>query len=129
MTDSGGNVVWENEIKVERQVLSKSTTEEMSAIMESVVDEGGGMKASVNGYRIGGKTGTANKAFKGGYSEDTCSSFIGMAPIEDPKVSILLIVDNPKEQKAGSLTAAPGVKEILVNTLRYMQIKPSAETD
>ena len=129
MTDNRGTVVWKNEVKVERQVLSKSTTEEMSAIMESVVDEGGGMKASINGYRIGGKTGTANKAFKGGYSEDTCSSFIGMAPIEDPKVSILLIVDNPKGQKAGSLTAAPGVKEILVNTLRYMHIKPSVETD
>lgn len=121
----GGNVVWKNDIRIERQILSKKTTEEMTAIMESVVDEGGGIKAKISGYRIGGKTGTANKAFNGGYSEDTYSSFVGMAPIEDPRISILLIIDNPKGVKAGSLTAAPGVKEILENTLRYMKMKPT----
>ncbi|QOX65152.1 stage V sporulation protein D [Anoxybacterium hadale] len=121
----GGNVVWKNDIRIERQILSKKTTEEMTSIMESVVDEGGGIKAKISGYRIGGKTGTANKAFNGGYSEDTYSSFIGMAPIEDSRISILLIVDNPKGVKAGSLTAAPGVKDILENTLRYMRMKPT----
>jgi len=129
MTDSNGNVVRVNEVKVERQVLSKKTTEEMSLIMESVVDEGGGIKARISGYRIGGKTGTANKALNGGYSDETCSSFVGMAPIDDPRVSILLIVDNPKGIKAGSATAAPGVKEILENTLRYMNMKPSLDIE
>lgn len=124
MTVGHGNVIWKNDIRIERQILSKKTTEEMSAIMESVVDEGGGIKAKISGYRIGGKTGTANKAFNGGYSEDTYSSFVGMAPIEDPRISILLIIDNPKGVKAGSLTAAPGVKEILENSLRYMKMKP-----
>ncbi|HVI41205.1 MAG TPA: penicillin-binding transpeptidase domain-containing protein, partial [Anaerovoracaceae bacterium] len=92
---------------------------------EAVVDEGGGGTAKVPGYRIGGKTGTANKAEGGGYSDETFSSFIGMAPMDDPQIAILMIVDNPKGVKFGSQTAAPGVKLVLEETLRYLNIQPS----
>ncbi|MFV0518521.1 MAG: penicillin-binding transpeptidase domain-containing protein [Aminipila sp.] len=125
LTDSDGNVVEEFKTKVVRQVVSKKTAEEMRLIMESVVSEGGGGTAKVPGFRVGGKTGTANKAKNGGYSEETYSSFIGMAPMDDPQVAILLVVDNPKGVKFGSQTAAPGVKLILEDTLRYLNIQPS----
>lgn len=125
LCDSNGNVIQSFDTKVVRQVISKETADEMSLIMESVVGEGGGGTAKIPGYRIGGKTGTANKAKGGGYSQETFSSFIGMAPMDDPKVTILLIVDNPKGVKFGSQTAAPGVKLILEETLRYLNIQPS----
>jgi stage V sporulation protein D (sporulation-specific penicillin-binding protein) len=125
LKDDNGNVIQKFDTKVVRQVVSKKTAEEMCLIMEAVVGEGGGATAQVPGYRIGGKTGTANKAEGGGYSEETNSSFIGMAPMDDPKIAILMIVDNPKGVKFGSQTAAPGVKLVLEETLRYMNIQPS----
>ncbi|MEL7654974.1 MAG: penicillin-binding transpeptidase domain-containing protein [Bacillota bacterium] len=125
LRDDNGNVIQKFDTKVVRQVVSKKTAEEMNLIMESVVGEGGGATAKIPGYRIGGKTGTANKAAGGGYSNETYSSFIGMAPMEDPQLTILLIVDNPKGVKFGSQTAAPGVKLILEDTLRYLNIQPS----
>ncbi|QOX63560.1 PASTA domain-containing protein [Anoxybacterium hadale] len=125
LRDSDGNVIQSFKTKVVRQVVSKKTADEMSLIMEAVVDEGGGATAKVPGYRIGGKTGTANKAKGGGYSEETFSSFIGMAPMDDPRIAILMIVDNPKGVKFGSQTAAPGVRLVLEETLRYLNIQPS----
>ncbi|HML37349.1 MAG TPA: penicillin-binding transpeptidase domain-containing protein [Bacillota bacterium] len=125
LKDDNGNVVQKFDTKVVRQVVSKKTADEMCLIMEAVVGEGGGGTAKIPGYRIGGKTGTANKASGGAYSQETFSSFIGMAPMDDPQIAILLIVDNPKGVKFGSQTAAPGVKLILEDTLRYLNIQPS----
>ena len=125
LRDDDGNVIQKFDTKVIRQVISKETAEEMSLIMEAVVGEGGGGTAKIPGYRIGGKTGTANKAEGGGYSEETFSSFIGMAPMDDPQIAILMIVDNPQGVKFGSQTAAPGVKLVLEETLRYLNIQPT----
>ena len=125
LVDSDGNTVQEFQPEVVRQVISKQTAEEMCDIMESVVSVGGGGNAKVAGYRIGGKTGTANKPVAGGYSDDTYSSFIGLAPMDDPQVAILLIVDTPQGVKYGSQTAAPGVQLILEDTLRYLNIQPT----
>lgn len=124
LTDSDGNIVQEFDTVEVRQVVSEKTASEMCLIMESVVSEGGGGTAKIPGYRIGGKTGTANKAAAGGYSEETYSSFVGMAPMDDPQIAILVVVDNPKGTKFGSQTAAPGAKMILEDTLRYLQIMP-----
>ncbi|PKM85102.1 MAG: stage V sporulation protein D [Firmicutes bacterium HGW-Firmicutes-11] len=123
LLDAEGNVVREFDPVEVRQVISRQTAEEMSLIMESVVAEGGGGTAKIPGYRIGGKTGTANKVENGVYIDDTYSSFIGMAPMDDPKVAILLVVDSPQGVKFGSLTAAPGAKTILENTLRYLNVE------
>jgi stage V sporulation protein D (sporulation-specific penicillin-binding protein) len=125
LQDDNGNVIQSFDTKVVRQIVSKETAQEMCLIMEAVVGEGGGGTAKIPGYRIGGKTGTANKAEGGGYSEETFSSFIGMAPMDDPRIAILMIVDNPKGTKFGSQTAAPGVKMVLEETLRYMNVQPS----
>ena len=126
LTDSDGNVVQEFKPKVVRKVISEQTAAEMRLIMESVVSKGGGGTAKIMGYRIGGKTGTANKPENGRYSDERVySSFVGLAPMEDPQVAILLVVDEPQGVHYGSQTAAPGVKQILEDTLRYLNIAPS----
>ena len=125
LRDSDGNVVKTFDTKVVRQVVSEQTASEMCMIMESVVSDGGGGNAKVVGYRVGGKTGTANKpSASGGYSNETYSSFIGMAPMDDPQGALLVVVDNPKGTKYGSTTAAPGAQQILSDTLRYLNVQP-----
>lgn len=127
LTDSEGKVVKEYEPVTVRKVLSAKTAKEMRSIMQYVVDEGGGGNARIAGYRVGGKTGTANKidAGTGKYGKDYYSSFIGMAPMDDPQVSILVIADSPKGSYYGSMVAAPIAKEILTDTLRYLNVTPT----
>lgn len=122
--DRNGKILREYPDIQVRQTVSKATAKEISLIMESVVNEGGSGLARIPGYRVGGKTGTANKVIDGKYSNDVCASFIGMAPMDDPKVAILVVVDNPKGVKYGSLTAAPCAREILEGVLRYLNVKP-----
>lgn len=124
LVDENGDTVKEFDTKVTRQTVSQKTASEMCRIMQYVVDKGGAGTAKVEGYKVGGKTGTANKAKNGGYSQQTYSSFIGMAPMDDPQVAVLVIVDNPKGVKFGSQTAAPGAKLILEDTLRYLDLQP-----
>lgn len=127
MVDEDGNLVREFDSKVIRQTVSQKTAQEICSIMEFVVESGGGGTAKIPGYKVGGKTGTAQKPRtdgKPGYTDATYSSFIGMAPMDDPKVAILVIADNPKGVKYGSQTAAPGAKWILEDTLRYMELQP-----
>lgn len=125
LTDDEGNVIHRYEPKFIRQVVSEKTAKELRLIMESVVSEGSGMKAYIPGYRIGGKTGTADKVINGRYaSGKVYSSFVSIAPIDDPKVAVLFIVDEPQGVHYGSQLAAPAVGEILKDTLRYMEIEP-----
>ncbi|MBQ9825694.1 MAG: PASTA domain-containing protein [Firmicutes bacterium] len=107
--------------------ITAQTAQEMLDIMEYVVSEGGAGKARISGYRIGGKTGTANKPVAGGYSSDrdVFASFIGVAPIDDPKMVVLVICDTPKvKNNQGSNTAAPAAKEVMEAVLKYMNIQP-----
>ncbi len=126
LTDSEGKIVESYEPTVVRKVISAATAKKMRNIMQYVVDEGGGGNARIAGYRVGGKTGTANKidAGTGKYGKYYYSSFIGMAPMDDPQVSILVIVDSPKGSYYGSIVAAPIAKEILTDTLRYLNVTP-----
>lgn len=129
LKDSSGNTVKTFDTEVVRQTVSKETADEMKDIMQYVVDNGGGGAFKVDGYKVGGKTGTANKPKAGGYSNTTYSSVIAMAPMDDPQVSVLFIVDNPKGVHYASVTAGPGVKQILTNTLRYLNVSPDDESD
>jgi len=106
-----------------RQTVSKSTADKMRSIMEYYVSDGGGTSAYLAGYRIGGKTGTANIAENSGYSEQTIASFIAMAPMDDPQVSILVMVTRPKKSIYGAANAGPIVKKILEKTLVYKGIE------
>ena len=130
LRDSDGNTVEKFETEVVRQVVSKETAEEICDIMQFVVDEGGGGAAKVDGYKVGAKTGTADKVKEDGtgYSGDTYSSCIAMAPMDDPQITVLLILDSPQGVKYGSTTAAPGVHQILEDSLRYLNISPDEES-
>lgn len=130
LVDSDGNTVETFDEQVVRQVVSKETASAMCDIMQYVVDEGGAGAAAVDGYKVGAKTGTANKVNDAGtgYSEDTYSSSIGMAPMDDPKIAVLVIVDSPKGVRYGSVTAAPGVHQILSDSLRYLNISPDEDS-
>ncbi|MFQ7473466.1 MAG: penicillin-binding transpeptidase domain-containing protein, partial [Anaerovoracaceae bacterium] len=128
LKDSDGNTVKTFDTEVVRQTVSKETADEMCEIMSFVVDSGGGGTFKIDGYNVGGKTGTANKPKAGKYSDETYSSCIAMAPMDDPKVAVLLIVDNPKGVKYGGVVAGPGAKQILSDTLRYMNVSPSKES-
>ena len=121
-----GETVKEIKPVVKSVSVSEQTAQDMLGIMEEVIDEGGGSNAKIPGYRIGGKTGTANKPVPGGYSEtDVYASFIGIAPIDDPKFTILVIIDTPKGVISGGKTAAPAAREIMQEVLRYMNITPN----
>ena len=124
LVDDNGNVIHRYEPVLVRQVISEETADEMLLIMENVVQEGTGRNAQVSGYRIGGKTGTADKVIDGRYAEGKVySSFIAMAPIDDPEMAVLVIVDEPTGTHFGSLTAAPAAREILADTLRYLNVR------
>ena len=131
LTDSDGNVVKEFKPEVVRKTVSKETARDLCNIMEFVADGGGAAAAAVPGYRVGAKTGTANKLKENGvgYGGDTYSSCIAMAPIDDPKVAVLFIVDSPKGVRFGSVTAAPGVNRVLSKTLPYLNISANAKKD
>src|SRR5690606_20887351 len=103
-----------------RQVISPETSKIMREVLESVVTDGSGRNAYIPGYRVGGKTGTAQKYGPGGkiIPNKNISSFIGFAPADDPKVIVLFMVDEPEAPVTfGSIIAAPYVKNILEDTL------------
>lgn len=125
-TDNKGNITKEVESVQVKQVISKETSEKMREIMESVVTEGGGKIAYLPGYRLGGKTGTAQKVINGSYAQGhyVCS-FIGVAPADDPQIVVLAIVDEPTGvMQFGSTTAGPIIKEVMSNTLKYLGVEP-----
>lgn len=127
LKDANGKTVQEFESKVVRQAVSSETAEEMCEIMAFT----GENTINIDGYKIGAKTGTADKIKEdgSGYSNDTYSSCIAMAPMDDPKVTVLVVVDSPQGVHFGSATAAPGVKQILEDTLRYMNVSPDEKSE
>jgi stage V sporulation protein D (sporulation-specific penicillin-binding protein) len=123
-----GQVIEEIKPRVVDQVISPETSRLVREALESVVANGTGRNAYIDGYRVGGKTGTAQKVVNGAYSKtEHIVSFIGFAPADDPKVIVYVAVDNPKGLQFGGLIAAPIVKNILADTLRYMGVEPRKE--
>ena len=126
VTDASGNVLQYTEPTEVRQVVSEQTSARCRAILEKVVDGGTGKNAAVEGYRIGGKTGS---------SETLVVSFLGFAPADDPQVVILLAYDAPKPASPGANTTAGGwyisggnmaalmASELLENILDYMGVE------
>ena len=123
IVDSEGNTVREMEDVAVRQVISKETADMMKEIMEYYVSDAGGTTAYVPGYRVGGKTGTANRVSGKKYSAATNTSFVVMAPMDDPVISMICIVYRPTKVQYGSYTAGPIVKEITEKSLEYMGVE------
>jgi cell division protein FtsI (penicillin-binding protein 3) len=117
--------------EVRRQAISAETAAKMMKILEGTVSkEGTGERAAIAGYRIAGKTGTAQKIdpVTRRYSRrDTVTSFVGIVPAEDPRIVILVVVDSPKGVAWGGTVAAPAFKNIAEQVLRYMRIPPQTQ--
>ena len=128
---AGGN--GEEVLSGSRSVVSRTVSAETSATMrrllEGVVAEGGGKNAQVPGYRVGGKTGTAQVYVDGVVSSDThIGSFIGFAPADNPRIAVLLIVEEADVAvDYGSVTAAPYAQDILSQSLAYLGIAPERD--
>ena len=126
--DPEGNVVSTTEPVEKRRVISEETSEAMCRILEKVVgtSDGSGRKAYVPGYRIGGKTGTSQKlAEKSDEGERYIVSFVGVAPVDDPQVAVLVVLDEPIVGNIyGSVIAAPVVGAIMADILPYLGVEP-----
>ncbi|HCJ57434.1 MAG TPA: hypothetical protein DHV55_08770 [Clostridiaceae bacterium] len=126
LVDKDGNTIHDFQPREVRQVISKETSATMRKILESVVSEGSGRGAYIPGYKVGGKTGTAQKAENGRYvAGKYVASFIGFAPANDPQITVLVVIDEPGGGSYyGGVIATPVVKSIISDTLRYMDVKP-----
>ena len=140
VVDADGNTVEKNEKTVLRQVISQQTSETMRTLMEQVVTEGTASAARTPGYRVGGKTGTSEKLDEydenGQQVKDKIGSFVGVAPIDDPKYVVLVALDTPAYSEnsekytvhgmyiSGGLMAAPTVRDIFLDILPYLGVEP-----
>lgn len=121
VTDRDGKVVKQFHYKEEKGVISEKTSEQMRMILESVVSEGSGKNAKIEGYKIGGKTATSQTLPRS--ANKYISSFIGFAPADDPKILAMVVIYNPKGIYYGGTIAAPVVRDIFENVLPYMGIE------
>jgi cell division protein FtsI (penicillin-binding protein 3) len=110
-----------------KRVLKRRTAEQVSTMLEGVLGPGGtAQEAQVEGYTLAGKTGTAEKAIKGGYSKtDFIASFIGFAPAKNPRLLVAVMVDTPRGDYYGGTVAAPAFERIMEFALPYLKIPPS----
>ncbi|MBI5699741.1 stage V sporulation protein D [Candidatus Saganbacteria bacterium] len=109
------------------RVLSLRVTEQAKKLMENVVLFGSGKRAQMKYFRVGGKTGTAQKALPGGrgyMKNHFIASFCGFAPLDDPRIAILVLVDDPQGVIWGETVAGPAFKTVMEGTLRYLNVKP-----
>ncbi len=124
IVDSDGNIISETDPVVKRRVISESTAATVCSMMESVVESGTGKNAYIAGYRVAGKTATAEKLDDD--NEDVyVASFVCFAPADDPQVAILVGVDDPEgSSRGGGVLAAPIAKEVMELTLDYLNVEP-----
>lgn len=114
-----------NKKKLVRRVISKETSKKVAMALESVVTNGTGRNAFIDGYRVGGKTGTAQKVKDGKYmAGNYIVSFIGFLPADDPKIVVYVAIDNPKGVvQYGGTVAAPVARAILEDSITALNIK------
>lgn len=125
LIDDEGNVVKTIEPIVKRQVISEATAKTVLDMMEGVVSNGTGSNAYVPGYRVAGKTGTAQKIIDGRYAPGKyIGSFVAIAPADDPKIAVLVIVDEPEGVYYGGSVAAPVAGDLIEETLNYLEVEP-----
>lgn len=134
IVDSNGNVIKNEERKVVRQVISEETSAQMRGILENVVSGNGGGNAYIKGYRIGGKSGTAQNQEENnarGRDDIYQSSYCGFFPADDPEIILLVVVDEPMGKDAngshvyyGSVTACPIVTNVFKDALPYLGYYP-----
>jgi cell division protein FtsI (penicillin-binding protein 3) len=136
ITDKNGVIVEKFNPHPVRRAISSETAEAVRKMMEKVTEKGGtGTKAAISGYKVGGKTGTAQKIDENGtYSQGKyVSSFVGFVPAENPEATILVMIDEPQKDHYGShyggVVAAPVFKKIALQTLNFMNIPPDGKKE
>ncbi|MGE5550679.1 MAG: penicillin-binding transpeptidase domain-containing protein [Bacteroidota bacterium] len=118
-----GEVLREGKREVVRQVISRQTADTMRMLLESVVVNGSGNRANIPGYRVAGKTGTAQKPGRGGYGSDVVASFLGFAPADQPRLVGLVVLDEPScGVRYGGVIAAPVFARIMSSALRILNV-------
>ena len=125
LSDYLGNTVQEFAYDTQYSAILNQTSDTMRDILRQVVEEGGGKKAYIEGFSIGGKTATSQKLPRG--SGKYIASFIGFAPTDNPKVIAMCIIDEPQGVYYGGTIAAPVIKELYENILPYLEISSDKE--
>ena len=125
LNENTNNIYLENKKKLKRKTISKETSNTLKMALESVVSNGGGKLTYIDGYRVGGKTGTAQKQESGHYLDNNyIMSFMAVLPSNDPKIVLYFAIDNPKNTALlSSYTTTPFVRKILLDTINIMDIK------
>jgi len=130
--DDSGQEIKKFEPQVIQRVISPETAQTVTKMLESVTTNGGtGTNAAVEGFKVAGKTGTAQKAdaVTRTYGAKRTASFIGFIPADKPKLTILVVVDEPKTSQYGGVVAAPAFRAIANNSLAYLNITPQGDTN
>lgn len=115
----------EYEVGEEDRIISEDTSELMAELLETVVTEGGGKRAYIEGYSIGGKTATSQTLPRSAHKY--ISSFLGFAPVENPQVLVLVVIHDPQGVYYGGTIAAPVARDIFADILPYLKIAPCTE--
>lgn len=126
VVDAEGKTIYEPPRREPVRVVSDRTAALVNEMLKGVVSRGTGLRAAMTDHIVAGKTGTAQKAVRGGYSVDKfIASFGGYVPADRPRLVILVVVDEPKGEQYGGVIAAPVFKEISEAALRYLNVQPS----
>lgn len=124
--DQKGELIEEFKPQTVAQVISKKTADRLKVILTRVVESGTGKLAQIKNVKVAGKTGTAQKVVGGTYSHDRFyASFIGFAPVDDPKIAVVVIFDEPHPSYYGGTVSAPVFKEVTQDVLRYLDVTGS----
>jgi cell division protein FtsI (penicillin-binding protein 3) len=126
IVDANGRVVMQPERKPGVRVVSQKTSARLNEMLKGVVVRGTGANAALEEHAVAGKTGTAQKATRGGYSYDkVVASFVGYVPADRPRLVMLVAIDEPRGAQYGGTVAAPVFREVAEATLRYLGVPPS----
>ncbi|MDT7043337.1 penicillin-binding protein 2 [Candidatus Nitronereus thalassa] len=125
-TTQGGSV-WTREPEIRRHPIGPQAAQTLTTLLENVVEQGTGSQAAIHGYRVAGKTGTAQKVdpeTRAYSSSKSVSSFVGFAPAEDPRFVMLVVIDEPQGRGWGGAVAAPVFREVGAQVLRHLKVPP-----
>jgi len=122
-TDNNGNTIFENKPKVIRKVISKETADLIKDLFVGIVENGTGKAVKIPNLKIAGKTGTSQQLVDGSYSKAHYNaSFVGFFPVENPKIAMIVVLDNPKTNYYGGATAAPIFRNIALRIINSSDV-------
>ncbi len=126
--DAQGQIIQEHKPQILDKIMTDDTAKRLHAILQGVVDNGTAKKAQIEGVRVAGKTGTAQKVVGGAYSHSNFyATFVGFAPVDNPRLACVVVFDEPHPIYYGGLVSAPVFKEVVENALRYLNAQETKE--